>query len=216
VVYDITQMDTFHSANSWLREIERHADPGVVLMLVGNNAHLQHQREVDTYIAEELAGAHNALFLEVDKDGQKVSNALMALAEGILLSATPLAWALLQAEALAMAENCFAWAMLRDTMQLRPRQVSWSFIHYFCLELPSSLFERIVREAYPTRPTAVCHWIDGSIVERKLMELMEGQQAGATPPTLCRDTEPAKLPESQLGKKLVNRQREQKKWCLIS
>ncbi|XP_029789406.1 ras-related protein Rab-17 isoform X2 [Suricata suricatta] len=47
LVYDITKKDSFLDAQRWLRDLEREAPPGeVVVMLVGNKTDLGGQREV--------------------------------------------------------------------------------------------------------------------------------------------------------------------------
>jgi GTPase SAR1 family protein len=42
MVYDITNTDSFESIKSfWLGEVENYADPGTLLVLVGNNSDLR-------------------------------------------------------------------------------------------------------------------------------------------------------------------------------
>ena len=56
LVYDITNGFTFENVGEWLKMIHDHADPNVVIMLVGNKCDLYHLREVTTEEAEAYAG----------------------------------------------------------------------------------------------------------------------------------------------------------------
>ena len=48
VVYDISRRDTFEGVGRWLKELREHADPNVVIMLVGNKSDLKRLRAVST------------------------------------------------------------------------------------------------------------------------------------------------------------------------
>lgn len=64
VVYDITKSVTFENVERWLKELRDHADPNIVIMLVGNKSDLRHLRSVQTEEAEVrravLAGSDRA------------------------------------------------------------------------------------------------------------------------------------------------------------
>jgi len=47
VVFDITNMDTFVRAKSWVKELQRQASPNIVIALAGNKADLAAKRMVD-------------------------------------------------------------------------------------------------------------------------------------------------------------------------
>ena len=57
LVYDITKHLTFENAQRWLEELRDLADSNIVIMLVGNNSHLPHLRDVPTDEAKAFAGA---------------------------------------------------------------------------------------------------------------------------------------------------------------
>ena len=40
IVYDITQMSSFESVQKWIDEVKEHAEPDIVIMLVGNKLDL--------------------------------------------------------------------------------------------------------------------------------------------------------------------------------
>ncbi|KAJ6901811.1 hypothetical protein NC651_019551 [Populus alba x Populus x berolinensis] len=48
IVYDITSPETFNKAQYWVKELQKHGSPDIVMALVGNKADLQEKREVPT------------------------------------------------------------------------------------------------------------------------------------------------------------------------
>ena len=56
LVYDITKHLTYESVERWLKELYDHADPHIVVMLVGNKTDLETQRTVPTEEAKDFAG----------------------------------------------------------------------------------------------------------------------------------------------------------------
>jgi len=55
-VYDLTNKRSFENLqNYWLKQIEEHAPPNAVLMLVGNKADMESERQVDFEQAEKFA-----------------------------------------------------------------------------------------------------------------------------------------------------------------
>ena len=46
VVYDITQAASLEKARSWIRELQRQADPSIVIALCGNKLDLAARRQV--------------------------------------------------------------------------------------------------------------------------------------------------------------------------
>lgn len=47
IVYDITSQESFARAKSWVKELQRHAGPDIVIALAGNKADLADKRIVD-------------------------------------------------------------------------------------------------------------------------------------------------------------------------
>lgn len=64
IVYDITREDTFDNVDRWLRELRDHADPEIVIMLVGNKCDLKHLRVVEESRAREYAEKEELFFIE--------------------------------------------------------------------------------------------------------------------------------------------------------
>ena len=64
----ITKEMTFKNIEKWINEVKEHAEPDIVLMLVGNKLDIvirdPSQRAVSTGRAEEFARKHNILFIE--------------------------------------------------------------------------------------------------------------------------------------------------------
>ena len=64
LVYDISKKLSFESIDRWLKELRDHADPNIVIMLVGNKKDLQHLRSITTGDAEEYAKVNKLNFIE--------------------------------------------------------------------------------------------------------------------------------------------------------
>ena len=68
LVYDITKEQTFKNIEKWINAVKDHAEPEIVLMLVGNKLDIcqrePNERAVSTMRAEEFARKHNLLFIE--------------------------------------------------------------------------------------------------------------------------------------------------------
>merc|ERR1711916_349755 len=64
VVYDITNADTFQRARSWVKELQRQANPNIVIALAGNKADLASKQQVDTNEARAYAEENGLLFME--------------------------------------------------------------------------------------------------------------------------------------------------------
>lgn len=84
LVYDVTQAKTFQSVKRWVEELRDHAEPDIVIMLVGNKTDLveryPEQREVTTESAQQVAGKGGMLFIETSAvNGMKVKEAFEVL-----------------------------------------------------------------------------------------------------------------------------------------
>uniref|UniRef100_A0A915HF74 Ras-related protein Rab-25 n=1 Tax=Romanomermis culicivorax TaxID=13658 RepID=A0A915HF74_ROMCU len=64
IVFDITKRDTFDNVTIWLQELKNHAEPNIVMMLVGNKSDLKSSRAVSTEEAQEFATQNEMLYLE--------------------------------------------------------------------------------------------------------------------------------------------------------
>uniref|UniRef100_A0A3Q1GZT0 Ras-related protein Rab-25 n=1 Tax=Acanthochromis polyacanthus TaxID=80966 RepID=A0A3Q1GZT0_9TELE len=64
LVYDISKHLTYDSAERWLKELYDHADPHMVVMLVGNKSDLESLRTVPTDEAKVFADKRGLLFME--------------------------------------------------------------------------------------------------------------------------------------------------------
>ncbi|CAN1258233.1 Ras-related protein RABF1 [Linum perenne] len=51
IVYDITSPESFKKAQYWVKELQKHGSPDIVLALVGNKADLHENREVPTQVS---------------------------------------------------------------------------------------------------------------------------------------------------------------------
>lgn len=64
-MYDITSSASLVKAKSWIAELQRQADPGIVVLLAGNKLDLEPQRQVSTEEAQKYAAEEGLLFCEV-------------------------------------------------------------------------------------------------------------------------------------------------------
>mmetsp|Transcript_18611 Transcript_18611/g.46321 ORF Transcript_18611/g.46321 Transcript_18611/m.46321 type:complete len:212 (+) Transcript_18611:194-829(+) len=64
LVYDISKRLTFDNVERWLKELRTHADPSIVVMLVGNKSDLKHLQAVLTEHAKDFAEREKLAFIE--------------------------------------------------------------------------------------------------------------------------------------------------------
>uniref|UniRef100_A0A3B4XJQ7 Ras-related protein Rab-25 n=1 Tax=Seriola lalandi dorsalis TaxID=1841481 RepID=A0A3B4XJQ7_SERLL len=64
LVYDISKHLTYESAERWLKELYDHADPHIVVMLVGNKRDLETLRTVPSEEAKDFADKKGLMFME--------------------------------------------------------------------------------------------------------------------------------------------------------
>lgn len=91
VVYDITKPQSFRGAQSWVKELERRGDAGVLIALAGNKADLESERKVPREEAEAYATANGMLFSETsalvstsdDTNPLNIRKLLAAIAEAL-------------------------------------------------------------------------------------------------------------------------------------
>lgn len=55
LMYDISKGDSYENVTRWLTELRGHADPQIIVMLVGNKSDLKHLRAVPTDEAKNFA-----------------------------------------------------------------------------------------------------------------------------------------------------------------
>ena len=64
LVYDITKPLTFENVEKWLKELREHAEPHIVVMIVGNKSDLKNLRAVKQEEASAFAEKHRLAFME--------------------------------------------------------------------------------------------------------------------------------------------------------
>lgn len=64
LVYDISKRITFEHCGRWLDELRAHSDSNIFVMLVGNKADLEEQRQVSTQEAKEFSEQNRVAFIE--------------------------------------------------------------------------------------------------------------------------------------------------------
>ena len=76
LVYDISNHKSFENCDRWLAELREHADPRIVVMLVGNKSDLRHLRQVTKDEAMAMAEKYDLAFIEtsaLDSSGVDVA-----------------------------------------------------------------------------------------------------------------------------------------------
>ncbi|XP_068641650.1 ras-related protein RABF1 [Aristolochia californica] len=64
VVYDITVPESFNKAQYWVKELQKHGSPGIVMALVGNKADLHENRKVSVQDGVDYAEKNGMFFIE--------------------------------------------------------------------------------------------------------------------------------------------------------
>ncbi|XLR45931.1 hypothetical protein HN51_030029 [Arachis hypogaea] len=64
IVYDITSPESFSKAQYWVKELQKHGSPEIVLALVGNKADLHEKREVAVQDGIDYAEKNGMFFIE--------------------------------------------------------------------------------------------------------------------------------------------------------
>ena len=82
VVYDITSIESFERAQSWIRELQRQGNPNIVLALAGNKLDRAEARQVDLATAQNYAKENGILFMETSaKSAVNVNELFLAIAQ---------------------------------------------------------------------------------------------------------------------------------------
>jgi Ras-related protein Rab-5C len=88
VVYDITQSASLEKARTWIRELQRQADPSIVIALCGNKLDLAARRQVTQEEAKKYAEEEGLMWTETSaKTGEGVTEIFTAIAQKLPLTA---------------------------------------------------------------------------------------------------------------------------------
>jgi len=80
IVYDVTSPSSFEGAKDWIKELQTHASPSVIIGLCGNKADLE--KKVTSETAKALAERHSLVFYEVSAcTGENVQECFLGIAK---------------------------------------------------------------------------------------------------------------------------------------
>lgn len=80
VVYDITQTASLEKARTWIRELQKQADPSIVIALCGNKLDLAARRQVTQEEAKKYAEEEGLMWMETSaKTGEGVAEVFTAI-----------------------------------------------------------------------------------------------------------------------------------------
>jgi Ras-related protein Rab-5C len=90
VVYDITQSASLEKARNWIRELQRQADPSIVIALCGNKSDLAVRRQVTQEEAQKYAQEEGLMWAETSaKTGDGVTDIFTRIAKKLPSTAPP-------------------------------------------------------------------------------------------------------------------------------
>ncbi|XP_015905784.2 uncharacterized protein [Parasteatoda tepidariorum] len=85
IVYNITDVDSFNSAKTWVKEIQRSKNTNIVIALAGNCADLAEKRKIKREEAEAYADENGLIFMETSaKENINVDAIFLAVASAHL------------------------------------------------------------------------------------------------------------------------------------
>jgi len=85
LVYDVTDVTTFHNIRTWVQNISENAKEECVKMLIGNKCDCENKRVVSYECGKQLASANGMKFMETSaKTGHNVMEAFQLLARSIV------------------------------------------------------------------------------------------------------------------------------------
>ena len=85
LIYDCTNERSFVDINNWLRQIENHAHPNILKVLVASKCDMENERAISKEMGEELAKKLDIAYFETSaKNNMNVEKLFTYVAEEIL------------------------------------------------------------------------------------------------------------------------------------
>jgi len=79
LVYDISRRESFNHLAGWLEDARAHANPSIVITLVGNKSDMESERAVSHEEGKRFADEHGLLFIETSaKNAENVEEAFVS------------------------------------------------------------------------------------------------------------------------------------------
>ena len=84
IVFDVTSRESFMGTSAWIRDIRAERGDDVILLLVGNKADMEAQRQVSTEEAQQYAQSLNLAYMETSaKTGHNVRELFTQIAQAL-------------------------------------------------------------------------------------------------------------------------------------
>ncbi|KAG8456186.1 hypothetical protein GDO86_002110 [Hymenochirus boettgeri] len=110
IVYDITKEETFSTLKNWVKELQQHGPPNIVVAIAGNKCDLNDAREVLEKDAKDYADSINAVFVETSaKNAINISELFIEISRRLPSSssaATPGKGFKLRRQSSEVEQNC--------------------------------------------------------------------------------------------------------------
>jgi len=82
IVYDVTSMESFQRAQTWVKELQRQGNPNIVIAFAGNKLDLESNRKVPIEESQSFCDENGILFMETSaKSGANVNELFVAIAK---------------------------------------------------------------------------------------------------------------------------------------
>ena len=85
LAYDCTREESFENISNWVKQVEKHAAPGVEKILIGNKSDMKDEKVIDKERGEEVARENNMDFFETSAlQGTGINDAFEFIARKII------------------------------------------------------------------------------------------------------------------------------------
>ena len=85
LAYDCTREESFENISNWVKQVEKHAAPGVEKILIGNKSDMVDSKVIDRERGQEMATENNMDFFETSAmQGTGINDAFELISRKII------------------------------------------------------------------------------------------------------------------------------------